>query len=138
MWPAAQIYQVEKVFTFGKTSYTVGVPVPMCEMHYQIASEKSPAERLGGRLGLIVGLLIWVVSSGALLIYWEGTQQGNLVLNLFSAGVLGCGLFLIVWAATTFWLAPSFAGSDAKQARNAVKLTHYWPKDQFLRLDFEN
>jgi len=48
------------------------------------------------------------------------------------------GLFLTLWAATTFWLASSFASSDAKQARNAVRLTHYWPKDQFIRLDFEN
>jgi hypothetical protein len=138
MSPAAKTYQIEKVFTFGKTSYEVGIPVPMCDLHYRFAKEKSPAERLVGWLGLVIGLVVGAVSSGALLVYWSKTEQGNLVLNLFSAGILGCGLFLTVWAATAFWLAPYFAGSDSKQAHNAVRLTHYWPKDQFIRLDFEN
>ncbi len=138
MSPAAKAYQVEKVFTFGKASYTVGVAVPMCDLHYGFANETSKAERLVGRLGMIVGLMVWMITSGALLVYWAGTEQGNLVLNLFSAGVLGCGLFLIVWAATTFWLAPYFASGDSKQARNAVRLTHYWPRDELIRLDFEN
>ena len=138
MSPAGQVYQVEKIFTFGKNSYVVRVPVPMCDLHYGFASEKSRAERLVGWLGLVAGLVVWAIFSGALLIYWAGTQQGNFFLNLFLANVPGLGLFLTLWVATTFWLAPYFAGSDARQARNAVRLRHYWPKDEFIRLDFEN
>lgn len=136
--PATQMFDVEKIFSFGKIAYAVQVPVPMCELHYRFANEKSPAERLVGRLGLVAGLVVWAVSSGALLSYWWGTGQGNFLLNLFSAGVLGFGLFLILWTATTFWLAPYFAENDAKQARNAMRLKRYWPKDELVRLEFDN
>ena len=138
MSPATQVYQVEKVFTFGKNSYMVQVPVPMCDLDYGFASEKNEAERLVGWIGLVAGLAVWAITAGALLIYWAGTQQGNFFLNLFLANILGSGLFLTLWVAMTFWLAPYFANSDAKQARNAVRLTHYWPKDEFIRLGFEN
>ncbi len=35
-------------------------------------------------------------------------------------------------------IAPRFAVPESKEARNAVRITHYWPKDKFVRLAFEN
>jgi len=72
-----------------------------------------------------------------LILHWQGTGQGNIPLNLFVGEIFGIGMYLIVWAVVSLSIAPLFAEHDSKEARNAVRITHYWPKDQFVRLTFE-
>jgi hypothetical protein len=110
----------------------------MCEQHFQVASFKGPAERLVGFIGVGLGILTGLFATIMLFLHWRGTGQGNILLNLFAGGVLGIGIFLIVWAVVSLSIAPLFAETESKEARNAVQITHYWPKDQFVRLKFEN
>jgi hypothetical protein len=35
-------------------------------------------------------------------------------------------------------VAPLFAEPESKEARNAVRITHYWPSNQVVRLKFQN
>jgi hypothetical protein len=138
MSPASRPYKLEKTFTYGRRSYTVKVDVPMCEQHFQVASFKGPAERLVGFIGIGLGILTGLFATIMLFLHWRGTGQGNILLNLFAGGVLGIGILLIVWAIVSLSIAPLFAETESKEARNAVQITHYWPKDQFVRLKFEN
>jgi len=136
--PAAQVFKLQRTLTYGRRSFTLWVPVPMCEPHLEKALRKSPAERLIGWLGTLGGLLAWAVTTGMLFSLWAGSGQGNLILNLFSAGFFGFGVFLIVWGSISYWLAPLFADGESKEARKAVQIKRYWPKDQYIRLEFQN
>src|SRR6266498_4033126 len=89
--PASKQYKLEKTFTYGGRSYTVKVNVPMCEQHFNAASFKSPAERLVGILGVIIGILVGLFAMVMLLLRWHGTGAGNILLNLFVGGVFGLG-----------------------------------------------
>lgn len=137
MSPASKSYKLSRVFTYGRTSITVNVQAPMCDLHFQNATQKSPTEKLVGTVGLVIGALVGIFTIVALLIYWSNSGQGNLILNLFSSSILGLGLFLIVWMIFLLGIAPLFAWPDSKEARNAVRLKKYWPKDKFLQLEFE-
>lgn len=136
--PSAQDFTIQHTARYGRSSMTVMVSVPMCELDYQNAMHKSLAERLVGRAGVLLGLAAWVAASYLLMVHWADTGQENLILNLFSASIFGFGLFLILWALISVGLAPVFADPESKQARNAVRITRYWPKDQYLRLEFQN
>lgn len=136
--PASKEYELQKVFTFGRRSYTVRMNVPMCDHHFGSASFKGSAEKLVGTVGLIVGALGGLLGTILLLVYWASTGQGNLLLNLLAGGFLGLGIFLILWALISLVVAPWFAEPASKEARHAVKITHYWPGDQRVRLEFQN
>jgi hypothetical protein len=110
----------------------------MCELHFEAASFKGTAERLVGTLGVIGGILAGLFAAIILMVRWQGTGEGNLILNLFAGGVFGIGIFLIVWAVVALSVAPLFAQRESKEARNAVRITHYWPRNQIVRLDFQN
>jgi uncharacterized membrane protein len=110
----------------------------MCQGHFEAASYKGPAERIVGILGVGIGILVGIAAMTVLILRWHGTGEGNILLNLFAGGVFGIGMFLIVWAIISLSIAPLFAERESKEARNAVRITHYWPKDQFVRLSFEN
>lgn len=138
MSPGSKQYPLEKTFTMGRRSYTVKVSVPMCDLHFEAASFKSIAEKLIGTLGVISGILIGLFAAVILMVRWQGTGEGNIILNLFAGGVFGLGIFLIVWAVIALSVAPLFAASESKEARNAVRIRHYWPKDQIVRLAFQN
>jgi hypothetical protein len=138
MSPASKQYELQKTFTYGRRSYTTTVNVPMCEQHFNAASFKGPAERLVGPLGVILGILVGIFATVMLIWHWHGTGQGNIPLNLLIGGIFGIGTFLIIWAIVSLSVAPLFADRDSKEARNTVRITHYWPKDQFVRLTFEN
>lgn len=138
MSPATKLFKLEKIFTYGRQSYTVSVEVPMCNQHFEAASFKGTAERLVGTLGVVIGILFGLFAAIMLILRWRGTGEGNIFLNLSVAGIFGLGMFLIVWAVISLSLAPHFADPASKEARNAVRITHYWPKDQFVRLSFEN
>ena len=136
--PASKSYELDKTFTYGRRSYTVKVSVPMCETHFQAASFKGIAEKLVGTLGVITGILAGLLAAIILMLRWRGTGEGNIILNLFAGGVFGIGIFLIVWAVVALSIAPLFAEPESKEARNAVRITHYWPKDQIVRLEFQD
>ena len=136
--PASKEYQLEKIFTVGRRSYTVKLNVPMCEQHFGSANFKGKAERMISRLGLIVGVLSGLLVTILLLLYWRNTGQGNPILNVMAGGALGLGLFLIVWALISLMIAPWFAEPTSKWARHAVRITRYWPREQFVRLEFQN
>jgi len=138
MSPASKQYPLEKTFTMGRRSYTVKVNVPMCDLHFEAASFKGTAEKLVGNLGVIGGILAGLFAAVTLIVRWHGTGEGNIILNLFAGGVFGIGIFLIVWAVMALSVAPLFAEPESKEARNAVRITHYWPRDQIARLDFQN
>jgi hypothetical protein len=138
MSPGSKQYPLEKTFTMGRRSYTVKVSVPMCDLHFEAASFKGTAEKLVSTLGVIGGILAGLFAAVMLFIRWEGTGANNIILKLFAGGVFGIGIFLIVWAVIAVSVAPLFAESESKEARNAVRITHYWPKDQIVRLDFQN
>ena len=135
MSPASRPYALEKTFSMGRRSYTVKVNVPMCDLHFEAASFKGTAEKLVGTLG---GILAGLFSAVMLFVRWQGTGANNIILKLFAGGVFGVGIFLIVWVVFALSMAPLFAEPESKEARNAVRITHYWPKDQIVRLDFQN
>lgn len=138
MSPAAKSYELQKIFTMGRRSYTVKVNVPMCDLHYEAASFKGTAEKLVGTLGVMIGILIGLFAAVMLILRWQGAGEGNIFLKLFAGGVFGIGIYLIVWAVISLSIAPLFAERESKEARNAVRITRYWPGEQVIRLDFQN
>jgi len=138
MSPASRQYPLEKTFSMGRRSYTVNVGVPMCDVHFQAANFKGTAEKLVSTLAVIGGILAGLFAAVILFIRWEGAGEGNIILKLFAGGIFGLGIFLIVWAVIALSVAPLFAEQESKEARNAVKITHYWPKEQVVRLEFQN
>jgi hypothetical protein len=138
MSPAAKQYLLEKTFSMGRRSYTIKVNVPMCDPHFEAASFKGSAEKLVGALGVVGGILAGLFAAVILMVRWQGTGADNIILKLFAGGIFGVGIFLIVWAVMALSVAPLFAERESKEARNAVTITHYWPKDQVVRLKFQN
>jgi hypothetical protein len=138
MSPAAKQYLLEKTFSMGRRSYTIRVNVPMCDPHFEAASFKGSAEKLVGTLGVVGGILAGLFAAVILMVRWQGTGADNIILKLFAGGIFGVGIFLIVWAVMALSVAPLFAERESKEARNAVTITHYWPKDQVVRLKFQN
>jgi hypothetical protein len=138
MSPASKQYELQKIFSYGRRSYTVKISVPMCNQHFEAASFKGTAEKLVGTFGIIGGIGAGLLATIILLISWQSTSHDSLILKLFAGGVFGLGIFIMVWAIISVGLAPLFAEPSSKEARNAVKITHYWPKDQFVRLEFKN
>jgi hypothetical protein len=110
----------------------------MCDPHFEAASFKGTAEKLVGTLGIIGGILTGLFAAVILMLRWQGTGADNIILKLFAGGIFGAGIFLIVWAVMALSVAPLFAERESKEARNAVTITHYWPKDQVVRLKFQN
>lgn len=110
----------------------------MCSHHLQAANFRGPAEKLLGWLGIPAGGIAGLLTLVSLLGYWASTGRGSPILNLFSGGILGIGVFLIVWILISSWLAPLVALPESKEARNAVRIRQYWPKDGYVQLEFVN
>jgi hypothetical protein len=106
----------------------------MCSLHFQSATCRGKAEKLVGTLAPIIAMVGGLFSTIMLLVQW----QGKVLLNLFTAGMLGIVIFLALWAVISIVLAPLFATSAAKKARHAVRMRRYWYQDQFVRLEFQN
>ena len=135
---ATKTYELRNVFIHRRSSYTVKVNVPMCDLHFQSAMFKGAAERFVDRLGVILGVFSGLSVTGMLLIYWQRTGEGNVLMNLFAGSLFGLGTLPIVWAVVSLGLAPLFATSASKKSRRAVRFRRYWPKDQFVRLEFQD
>jgi hypothetical protein len=131
-----KVFDLERTFTYGRRSILINLAVPMCEEHFNLASTKSKGEKLIARAGLIVGILTGLLAAGGLAVYWFTTNQGSAFLNILIASFIGLGFFLIVWAASAFWLAPVFAATEIKAIRNAVRIKNYWPASDVLELEF--
>lgn len=138
--PATEQFPLQRIFSFGRgrRAYPVTLNLPMCRQHFQAARYKGPAERLMGWLGLPAGIISGLAALLQVLGFWASNGQGSPILNLFSAGILGIGVFLIVWILISYWLAPLLAVPESKEARNAVQLRQYWPRDGYVRLEFAN
>jgi hypothetical protein len=121
-------YRIEHTFSFGRGTVPISLAIPLCPEHLAVAKSKSPAERLCERLGLFGGI------AAGLLVSWLASGQGLLLVTVLS----GLGVFLIVWTATRFWLAPVFASPETKAARNSVHLKKYWPASNELELELSN
>jgi hypothetical protein len=86
-----------KKFYLWAQIYTLTINVPMCALHFKSASFTGTAEKLVGKLGVLIGILAGVFAALMLLLRWQGTGEGNILLNLFAGGVFGLGIFLTVW-----------------------------------------
>lgn len=135
--PATKAYTLHKTLIHGRSSYTVRVNVPMCDLHFHSASQKGAAEKWIHRFGAVAGILAGLVAI-ILLLCGEAITQGNLLLHLFAPGILATPIYLMVWAIISLIVAPLFAETASKEARDAVRLVRYWPKDQFVRLKFQD
>ena len=134
--PAPKRYSIQQVFTYGRSSHTITVDVPMCEAHFNTASYKGPAEKATGCLGIGIGILSGIFAAIILFLRWE--SNNSLILKLFFSSLFGFGIFAIVWWLIAILLAPRLAVPEARQARNAVRITRYVPEGQLVQLDFVN
>jgi len=136
MSPAANHHEIEKTFNYGRRSYTVKVKVPMCDSHAEAARFKGPVEKIVNGLAVFGGISLGIIAAILLFIRWVG--EVSIIAKIFGSGLFGFGAFIIFWWITTASIAPFFATPQSKEARNAVQIGMYWPKDKIVRLDFEN
>jgi hypothetical protein len=136
--PSQKIYALEKTFPYGRRSIIIKLPVPMCDHHHEVAAFRSSTEQTVERIGLIAGIVVGLLVAAGLIIYWDSIGQSFPMLNIPVAVFGGLGFFLIVWAATSFWLAPALAPAEIKTARRAVNPKKYWPGQDILELEFAN
>jgi hypothetical protein len=129
-------YPIQQIFTYGRTSHTVIVEIPMCEAHFASASYKAPAERVTEYLGIGFGILAGIFAAILLFLRWQGS--GGLILKLFLGALFGFGLFILTWWVIAILIAPHLAAPESKEVRNAVRITRYMPGEQLVQLDFVN
>jgi hypothetical protein len=134
--PAVKRYPIQQIFTYGRTSHTISVDVPMCEAHFAAASYKSPAEKAMGCLGIVFGILAGISAAILLFLRWQGS--GGLILKLALGALFGFGMFVLVWWLLAIVIAPHLAAPKSKQIRNAVRIIRYVPGEQLVQLDFMN
>ena len=134
--PSSTEYKLEGTFTYGGRSHTVTLQVPMCDMHYEAASFKGPAERLVNWLAIFGGGVFGLACAVLLIFRWETDE--NILFKLLGGGIFGIGAFAIFWWIVSASIAPHFASSHSKEARHAVRITGYWPQNQIVQLEFRN
>jgi hypothetical protein len=133
---APRKYPVSQVFTYGRTSHTITVDVPMCDAHFAMASHKSPMEKALGYLGIVIGILAGM--AGAILLFTRWVGSGGLLLKLSLGALVGFGFFLLVWWLLAIVIAPMFAIPESKEVRNAVRITRYLRSEQTVELALVN
>lgn len=133
---ASKTYPIQQVFTYGRTSHTITVDVPLCDPHFAEASYKSPVERAVGCLGIATGILAGIAAGILLFVRWVGS--GALLLKLFLALLFAFGVFVVVWWLLAIVTAPVFAAHGSKEVRHAVGITRYLRSEQMVELAFAN
>lgn len=133
---ASKTYPIQQVFTFGRRAHTITVDVPMCNIHHEKASFKSPVERAFGCLGIVGGILAGILMMILLFMRWVG--DNSLVTKLFVAAIVGFGVFVLVWWIIAVQIAPLFAVPESKEVRNAVRITRFIPNEHMVQLEFRN
>jgi hypothetical protein len=134
--PASKKYKIEQIFTYGRNSYTVHVDVPMCDPHFEAASFKGTAERVTSACGIVVGILGGLLAVILLLLRWQGNV--SLIFKIFGGALFGFGMFLLAWYIISIVIAPHLAVPQAKEARNAVRVTRFLQGEQMVQLEFRN
>jgi len=134
--PSSREFKLEGTISYGRRSYTVKVPVPMCELHFQAATFKSPAERFVNWVAVYGGIFFGLAC--AILAVFRWVTDEHIVVKILSGGIFGLGAFIIFWWFVSAAIAPQFASSGSKEARNAVRITGYWPQNQIVQLEFKN
>lgn len=132
----SRTYMIQQVYTYGRKSESVTLGVPMCEAHYEAASYKGLAERAFGCLGVTGGILAGILFVVFLLLRWE--DGGGVFAKIFMSVIVGFGGFILAWWVIAVLIAPLFAASTSKEARNAVKIILVQPFDQRMVLAFRN
>lgn len=126
------------MFTYGRNSIIIQLPVPLCLQHYQQAAAQSPAQIWCERIGLAGGGAFGLAVLIGLLRYWAVTNQGNIFFNIFLALIIGAGMLIIIWAIAKFWITPLFAFPETKAVFNSVRMKKFDPFHQILEIRFEN
>jgi hypothetical protein len=108
----------------------------MCEMHFEAANYKSPAERFVNRLAVFGGVLFGLAFAALLVVRWESGE--GILFKIIGGTIFGFGAFAIFWWFVSASIAPQFAPSHSKEARNAVRITGYWPQNQIVQLEFNH
>jgi hypothetical protein len=136
--PGTKKYELRHIAVARRKTYTVKLNVPMCESHFQSATLRGGAERVMDKLGLILGALTGLLVIVLCVLYRQATGEDDALRSLFAGGIFGLGIFLVVWAGISRGVAPLFATTASKEARRAVRFRRYWPRDQFVRLEFHD
>ena len=83
--PSTKEYELEATFSYGRRSYTVKARVPMCEMHFEAASYKGPAERFVNWFAVFGGILAGLTVAAIAVMNWESPEP--LLVKLFGGGL---------------------------------------------------
>jgi hypothetical protein len=134
--PAQKQYNIDRTFSYGKSSMTVTIPIPLCVDHHKLAVSSSSAEKTVGLIGLVLGLLSGAGVAYALWNMWSKNPNNDQMTLIFMAGFFGISALIILWSIFSFWLAPMFAGKEAKAVRNVMKIRRFWPAKYDLQLEF--
>ena len=134
--PSSKRYTFEKTFNYGRRSYTVKVPAPMCGQHFDAANTKGLLESLFAGLAIYGGILAGILTAFIMFSRWEG--DFNIVGKLIGSSIFGFGGFILFWLIMSVSIAPIFATPASKEARNAVEIAFYWPQTNIVRLTFKN
>lgn len=112
--------------------------VPLCERHYEIASNKSKAQVWCERLAPILGGIAGLMAGAALLGYWMVSEQGSLPMNIPIALFVGTSAAVLVWTIIYFWVAPQLASTETKDLLKNVRIAKYDPFRQIMEVAFAN
>jgi hypothetical protein len=134
--PSSKKFTLEKTFTYGRRSYTVKVPVPMCGQHFDSASSKGLLEGFFTGLAIYGGIPVGILTAYLMFSRWEGDV--NIIGKLFGSSIFGFGGFILFWWIVSASIAPIFAAPASKEARHAVQIAFYWPQTKTIRLHFKN
>lgn len=136
MSPSTKLYEVSQVYSRGTKSATVQIHVPMCTSHFEAATSKSLVEKIIAILAIILGICSGLAALAILVTRWVGDD--SLILKLIIGSIVGFGVFVMAWALIALWVAPMFASTESKEARNAVRIVLVSPHAEVLRLEFQN
>jgi len=103
----------------------------MCGQHFEAVSFKSTGEKLVGVLGIFGGIGAWIATLAVLL--WMTGQE-----NLLTKAFVSFGASIVAWALIAGGLASRFAEPASLEARSAVRILNYAPRDDDLWLEFHN
>lgn len=134
--PAQKNYKIDRTFSYGKSSMTVTIPIPLCEQHHTLAVTPSSTEKTVGRIGLILGVLSGAGAAYALWNMWSKNPNNSQMTMILMSGFFGISALVIIWSIFSFWLAPMFGSKEAKEVRNVMKIRHFWPGKYDVQLEF--
>jgi hypothetical protein len=103
----------------------------MCSQHFEAVRFKTTGEKLVGVLGIFGGIGAWIATL-AILVWMTGQE------NLLAKAFVSFGAFIVAWALIAGGLASRFAEPASQEARSAVRILNYAPRDDDVWLEFNN